>query len=115
MASIFTLPDITRNAQAVEQMMAGTKIAAKNSIQARVYLLLDAFQIVRPWLGMVLEGIRKGNMAAPVVPIVPAQAIAPSHQPRIGLRAPSASAPSTMPTTPSAGSSQSRGMAWKLF
>ena len=60
-------------------MMIGVKTSAKNSIQPRLYSLPEAFHTVRLWLGLVVEGIRKGNMLALVVKIAPIQPIAPSH------------------------------------
>ena len=51
--------------------MSGMKISVATSIRPKVRWLETLSQTVSEALGMVLDGMMKGNMAAPAVPITP--------------------------------------------
>jgi hypothetical protein len=76
MNAVVTLPDITLYAHPVYARMTGTKISAAQNMIASVNWLETPSQTVRLAFGTLEEGITKGNIEAPAVPITPDSAMA---------------------------------------
>ena len=90
-------------------MISGMKITVAQNIRLSVRKLETLSHTVRLALGWVDDGITKGNIAAPAVPITPTMASAEATNALSVRRASTRAAAASAPTMPSAGSAHNIG------